>query len=116
MPGGPRGARFFIRIKDGEAVSENAGQPLSITRSGGLGRSSLNLDLAKDRLESCSKGLSSAWDAIEGATTRNIDFWPEEVPVLLGQLDGGEGKLTDSGFPLEADRTLLRIVGEGGVL
>ena len=26
-----------------------------------------------------------------------------------------EGKLTDSGFPLEADRTLLRVVGVGGV-
>ncbi len=115
MPGGSRGARFFVRIKDGESVAESAGQPLALTRSGALGRSGLNLGLAKDRLESCSKGLSSAWDAIESATTRNIDFWPEDVPVLLGQLDGGEGKLTDSGFPLEADRALLRVVGVGGV-
>jgi hypothetical protein len=115
MPGGIRSARFFIRIKDGEALTEDAGQRLSVTRSGSLGRSNLNLDLAKDKLESCSKGLSLAWEAIEGATTRNIDFWPDDVPVLLGQLDGGEGKQTDSGFPLEVDRTLLRIVGEGGV-
>ena len=115
MPGGSRRARFFIRIKDGEAVTESVGQPLSLIRSGSLGRSSLNLDASAERLDSCSKGLSSAWAAIEGATTRNIDFWPEDVPVLLGQLDGGEGKLIDSGFPLEADRTLLRIVGEGGM-
>lgn len=115
MPGGSRGARFFIRIKDGEAVTESSGQHLSLTRSGSLGRSSLNLELSAERLEGCSKGLSSAWAAIEGATTRNIDFWPEDVPVLLGQLDGGEGKLTDSGFPLEADRALIRVVGEGGV-
>ncbi len=115
MPGGSRGARFFIRIKDGEAVPESVGQPLSITRSGSLGRSSLNLESSAERLDSCSKGLSSAWAAIEAATTHSIDFWPADVPVLLGQLDGGEGKLTDSGFPLEADRTLLRVVGEGGV-
>jgi len=115
MPGGVRSARFFIRIKDGESVAENVGQKLSITRSGSFGRSSLNLELGKDQLESSSKGLSSAWDAIEAATTRNIDFWPDDVPVLLGQLDGGEGKLTDSGFPLEVDRTLLRVVGVGGV-
>jgi hypothetical protein len=115
MPGGSRRARFFVRIKDGESVAEGLGQPLSIVRGGSLGRSSLNLEPARDQLESCSKGLISGWEAIEAATTRSIDFWPEDVPVLLGQLDGGEGKLTDSGFPLEADRTLLRVVGEGGV-
>ncbi|MES1186679.1 MAG: hypothetical protein ABUL60_22890 [Myxococcales bacterium] len=114
--GSPRGpAHFFIRIKDGEAVAEDVGQPFAIPATGALGRSGLNLEAAKDRLDSCSKGLFSAWEAIEGATTRNIDFWPDDVPVLLGQLDGGEGKLTDSGFPLEADRTLLRVVGVGGV-
>jgi hypothetical protein len=115
LHGGSTSARFFIRIKDGEAVSEDVGQTFSISSSGSLGRSGLNLENAKTRLESCSKGLSSAWEAIESATTRNIDFWPADVPVLLGQLDGGEGKLTDSGFPLEADRTLLRVVGVGGV-
>jgi hypothetical protein len=116
MPGNTRGARYFIRIKDGEAAGESSGQPLSIIRSGSLGRSPLNLDPVKDRIDGGVPGLSSAWEAIEGATTRTIDFWPEDVPVLLGQLDGGEGKLTDSGFPLEADRTLLRVIGVGGVL
>jgi hypothetical protein len=116
MPGNSRGARYFVRIKDGEAATESSGQPLSIVRSGSLGRSPLNLDPVKDRIDAGVPGLSSAWEAIEGATTRTIDFWPEDVPVLLGQLDGGEGKLTDSGFPLEADRTLLRVLGVGGVL
>jgi hypothetical protein len=116
MPAGTRGGRFFARIKDGETVAEAVGQALPIVRGGALGRTPLNLDPAKDRLDASVPGLSSAWAAIEAATTRNIDFWPEDVPVLLGQMDGGEGKLTDSGFPLEADRLLLRIVGEGGVL
>ena len=114
-PGDKRDARFFVRIKDGEAVTENVGQTLSLATGGTFGRSALGLGTAKERLDGASRGLSAAWDAIEGATTRQIDFWPEEVPVLLGQLDGGEGKLTDSGFPLEADRALLRVVGVGGV-
>jgi hypothetical protein len=114
-PGSGRDVRFFLRIKDGEAAAERSGQVLTIGKTPSLGRSALGLGPVKAQLESCSKGLSSAWDAIEGATTRNVDFWPDEVPVLLGQLDGGEGKLTDSGLPLEADRTLLRVIGEGGL-
>jgi hypothetical protein len=114
-PGSSRDSRFFVRIKDGETVTEAAGEVLPIATSGGLGRSALGLGPIKERLDSCSKGLSSAWDAIEGATTRNVDFWPADVPVLVGQLDGGEGKLVDSGLPLEADRTLVRVVGEGGL-
>jgi len=114
-PAGSRSARFFIRIKDGEAVAEEAGQLAAIGAAGSLGRSGLNLGMLETQLDSCSRGASSAWDAIEAATTRNIDFWPSDVPVLIGQLDGGEGKQQDSGFPLEADRTLLRVVGFGGV-
>lgn len=115
VPPGARTPRFFVRIKDGEAVAEESGQSVSVGRSSTLSLSSLNLGMVKVELDGCSQGLASAWDALEGATTRNIAFWPEDVPVLLGQLDGGEGKLTDSGFPLEADRTLLRVVGFGGV-
>ncbi len=114
-PGAKRDARFFVRIKDGEAVSEASGQSVALASGGTLGRSALGFGPFKERLDSASKGLNDAWNAIENATTRQVDFWPEEVPVLLGQLDGGEGKLTDSGLPLEADRALLRVVGEGGV-
>jgi hypothetical protein len=116
MPGGSGTARYFVRIKDGETVAEGVGQTLSITRGGSFGRSALNLDPVKDRLDAGAKGLTAAWSAIEGATTRNIDFWPDDVPVLLGQLEGGEGKLTDSGLPIDSDRTLIRVLGEGGVL
>jgi hypothetical protein len=115
MPDTTRSARFFARIRDGQAVSEASGQAVTISRSAGFGRSSLNLSPIADTLDHSVKGLSSAWEAIEGATTRNVDFWPEGAPVLIGQLDGGEGKLSDSGFPIEVDRTLLRVVGTGGV-
>jgi hypothetical protein len=115
MPGGTRSPRFFIRIKDGDSVSESAGQTFTFSRGGSLGRSALGIHDMQRQLDSCSKGLASAWSAIEDSSTRNLDFWPEDVPVLLAQLDGGEGKQSDSGLPLEADRTLLRVVGMGGV-
>jgi hypothetical protein len=115
VPAGTRSPRFFPRIKDGEGVRDSAGQVLSVPRGGSLGRSALNLGPVAKTLDGAAQGLSSAWSAIEDATTRNVDFWPADVPVLLGQLEGGEGKLSDSGFPLEADRCLIRVIGEGGV-
>jgi hypothetical protein len=44
----------------------------------------------------------------------NTDFWPSGVPVLLAQWVGGEGEALDSGYALDADRVLLRVVGFGG--
>jgi hypothetical protein len=114
-PGGSRSARFFIRIKDGELAAESSGQTLALSASGPLAGGGLKLDSATKQLESCSKGLPNAWAALEYSSPRTVEFWPPDVPVLIGQLDGGEGKHTDSGFPLEADRALLRVVGTGGV-
>ncbi len=115
MPGHSRPARFFARVADGAAVSEAAGLLVPLTRSGSVGRSSLGIESIRDTLDKAAKGLPAAWDAIEGTAAHIVDYWPEDVPVLIAQLDGGEGKLTDSGFPIEVDRALIRIVGEGGL-
>lgn len=116
MPGHGAAARFFRRIKDGETQSEKTGEVVTAGPALGAGsRTNLNLEIVGSQLDGCSPGLAAAWNAIEAATTRNINFWPDDVPVLIGQLDGGEGKLMDSGLPIEADRTLLRVVGLGGV-
>ncbi len=40
---------------------------------------------------------------------------PDDVPVLIGELEGGEGRTTDSGRRLDVDRVLVRVVGYGGV-
>ena len=39
---------------------------------------------------------------------------PAGVPVLFGQLDGGEGRVSDSGLRIDSDRVLVRVVGYGG--
>jgi hypothetical protein len=59
-------------------------------------------------------GLSEAWSALEDAANDQVDWFPDGVPVLLAQLDGGEGRASDSGLRLESDRLLVRVVGFGG--
>jgi hypothetical protein len=44
-----------------------------------------------------------------------VNWWADDVPVLLGTLDGGEGRKSDSGLALDRDRLMLRVVGYGGV-
>jgi hypothetical protein len=115
VPG--RNAIGFPRIKDGATVREHEGE--AITSSLGATSSYTNVHplgtaLVKDELERYSEGLSRAWTALE-TQAGSVDFWPEDVPVLLAQLDGGEGTLEDSGFALDQDRVLVRVVGYGGV-
>ena len=59
-------------------------------------------------------GLADAWAAIEENAGSVVNWFPDDVPVLLAQLDGGEGKTSDAGLKLEQDRLLVRIVGQGG--
>ena len=65
-------------------------------------------------IETDAPGLADAWGAIEESAGALSDWFPEGVPVLLGQLNGGEGRTSDAGLRLESDRLLVRIVGYGG--
>jgi hypothetical protein len=39
----------------------------------------------------------------------------DDVPVLIAELEGGEGRTHDSGLTVDVDRVLVRVVGWGGV-
>ena len=124
-------ARYFARIRDGERVLASAGQDVGSTKagrawlssvaSGAVSRSLGSLRMLPLQASSLEKivdgdapGLGDAWDAIEDNAGAPVNWFPEDVPVLLAQLDGGEGKTSDSGLKLEQDRVLVRIVGQGG--
>ncbi|MGK4001863.1 hypothetical protein WMF31_04525 [Sorangium sp. So ce1036] len=125
-------ARYFARIRDGERVSSRAGAGGGVDlrarvegqawlshvgfgrRVGGIDVHDLGGSLLVPLLEPDAPGLGGAWWAIEEAAGDAIDWFPSGVPVLLGQLDGGEGRTSDSGLRLESDRVLVRIVGYGG--
>jgi hypothetical protein len=80
----------------------------------GLKMSSLDLASTEEFLDERISGLGAAWSALAERFGYAADVFPEDVPVLLAQLEGGEGSVDDEGMPVEHDRTLVRIVGYGG--
>jgi hypothetical protein len=116
VPGEPQ-PRYFARIADGQSVKVSEGELIqggSAIFSGssrGLGVSFFARHSNQD-----APGISGAWEAFESLADYETDWWPVDVPVLLAQVDGGEGRLSDSGLQVDADRVLLRVIGYGGVL
>jgi hypothetical protein len=114
VPG--RGLYRLPSLADGASSLALSGELLA---SGSLPfsgpRHAFSLNLFGPRLEQDSKGLSAAWSAIHEVTRgRMVDWWPEEVPILLAQVEGGEGVVVDQGLKVTRDRSLLRVVGFGG--
>jgi hypothetical protein len=87
---------------------------ISPSLTGGVQIHHLGAPGLRPLLEADAPGLAEAWMALSDASGDAADWFPEGVPVLIGQLDGGEGRLTDSGLRLESDRLLVRVVGYGG--
>jgi hypothetical protein len=129
-PGGSIGTadvRYFNRIDDGMRVLARDGMDLTATtdgrswyaqvqvtnRAGSIYIHPLQATYLRTSLEGDAPGLGEAWNALEEASDVS-DWFPGDVPVLLAQLDGGEGRASDAGLRLESDRLLVRIVGFGG--
>jgi hypothetical protein len=108
---------FFPRIEDGSMVAVTSGRQLTsavgIPTPGALtplGAADFASDVDRE-----AAGLGAAWRAIE-ALSDAVDWWPADVPTLIAELEGGDGKVADSGLKLDMDRVLLRVVGYGGTL
>jgi len=115
---GARNTYFFDRVRDGARVKASEGKQITSftpwsSGTGGLQHSDLS-PLRAD-LDGQSRGLFTAWVAMAGSFGNEVDWFPEDVPVVLAQIDGGEGQLSDSGLALDRDRLLLRVVGWGGL-
>ena len=125
----PDGSSFYAaKLKDGEKVASSAMMPLAgsapwsawvgrvttTIRAGSLEIHTLAASDLRAGMEGDAPGLADAWAAIEEAASSAVDWFPDGVPVLLGQLDGGEGRAFDSGLRIESDRLLVRVVGFGG--
>ncbi|MEN9578183.1 MAG: hypothetical protein RJA70_1192 [Pseudomonadota bacterium] len=107
----------FEQLADGTTTQARTGQPIQAsTTLAASGVYPLDLTSFEHTLERVSPGLADAWRAVETLRSDDIDWWPGDVPVLIGQIRGGEGRLEDSGIPLTQDRVLLRVVGFGGTL
>jgi hypothetical protein len=111
---------YFPRLKDGQSVLASAGRalPKKIGKTryfGSLSVRDLDADAFASTVEADVKGAGDAWRALDTATETTVDWWPDDVPVLIAQLEGGEGKSQDSGLRVDSDRVFVRVVGYGGV-
>jgi hypothetical protein len=116
-PGGD--AFYFPRIADGDSVKVSSGQKLprlgKMTILGGMPMRRLDASVFAEKADHDAQGVSGAWRALERYVGSSSDWWPDDVPVLIAQLEGGEGKSSDSGLSIDVDRVLVRVVGWGGV-
>ena len=111
-----KGLLYFAKVADGQTVSLSQGRPLgSVGLASPLSSHVLSVLSFHDAVEEHAKGAGAAWEALESLTGSDADWWPDDVPVLIGELEGGEGRTTDSGLRLDVDRVLVRVVGYGGV-
>lgn len=109
----PDGQLYFLdRIEDQDEVLASSGTLLSGSFPT-AGYSTLQLSAYRTEIEKVVPGLMQALEAW-GNIGDGSDFWPEGVPVLMAQWVGGEGEKTDSGYPLETDRVVVRVAGFGG--
>jgi hypothetical protein len=117
---GPDGdLRYFARIHRGERLRMERGKALSIPPTS-VPAPLAPLVMAPHRLDSYRfaafadadvAGTSAAWSAVEDAGRDGTDFWPEDRPVLIGELEGGDGATNDSGLSMDYDRILVRVLG-----
>jgi hypothetical protein len=118
----PKVGMFYHQtIKDGASVMGTKGEPTCSIRRMGYRHthrsSALDVECFESDVNKASPGLSDAWSAFANEVSGNrstVTWWPADVPVVLAQIDGGEGQTTDNGLPIKKDRTLLRVLGYGG--
>ncbi|MEO8798674.1 MAG: hypothetical protein ABI551_12375 [Polyangiaceae bacterium] len=58
--------------------------------------------------------LTEAWSPLESVVGPSVDWLPDDIPVVLAEVKGGEGFKHDSGLDVESDRLFVRVVGLGG--
>jgi hypothetical protein len=119
---------YFARLKDGDRATTAVANALksstegaaweslmlSAYRAGSINVHRLASHELKPVLEHDAPGLADAWAAIDEAAPDFVDWFPDGVPSLIAQIDGGEGRTGDAGLRLETDRLLVRVVGFGG--
>ena len=112
------GVRYFAKIKDGETVVASTGTFLlgaasrRVVGAGGMSVHPLDEAILAGALPNKdSQRLEKSWAPLAATAGDAVDWWPDDAPVVLGEIEGGEKLKTDSGLSVESDRLLLRVVG-----
>ena len=113
-------ASFFKSIAAGDTILSSGGRTLfaaAARRTVTAGTRTVHpIDLGHmtSVLGHTSDDVVTQWSAMASAAGAATDWWPDDVPVVLGELRGGEGAKTDSGLRVESDVLLVRVLGQGG--
>ena len=111
-----QGITFVASVKDG-ATSHVTGAgyfaPSARPRvvAGSLGVHPLDASYFK----SIHTDDQAAWLALASSTSGAVDWFPDDVPVVMGRVAGGESAASDAELSVDVDRLLLRVTGYGGV-
>ncbi len=114
------GALYLRTLDDGASASSSTfaavpraaiGLPTTATT---LALVDFNMHAVASELDTAAAGLAQAWAAVADSIPVRKNWFPADVPVLLAQLEGGEGAPSDTGLSIDSDRVLVRIVGYGG--
>ena len=58
--------------------------------------------------------MAGTWGALAAAAAASVDWWPDDVPAVLAEVEGGDGATSDTGLRIESSRLLIRVLGQGG--
>lgn len=114
-------ASWFASVDPGATIVSTAGrtlfQPATRLSTTAGTRSVHQLDTARFHQVlggAPAEEMTSAWSALSAAAGSAVDWWPDDAPVVIGELSGGDGVRSDTGLRVESDRMMFRVVGEGG--
>jgi hypothetical protein len=113
-------ASFFATVAPGDTILSSGGRTLfaaSARRSVTAGTRTvhpLDLHFMTTVLGHSSDDVVTQWSAMSSAAGSATDWWPDDVPAVIGEIRGGEGVKTDAGLRVESDVLLFHVVGEGG--
>lgn len=112
--------RYLDKLDDNASASSKSFRATSRVTVGAGGGAGLplrdfNMYSIESKLEAAAPGLTKSWAAVVAAIPGRKNWFPTDVPVLLAQLEGGEGDDRDTGLVVDSDRVLIRVVGYGGI-
>jgi hypothetical protein len=116
-----RDASWFSAVADGESVLSTSGRTIFAAgaRAAVAAGSRTVHQIEASPFETVLPGrtgedMALAWGALGRAAGASVDWWPDEVPIVLAEVAGGEQRTEDTGLRVESDRLFVRVVGEGG--
>jgi hypothetical protein len=112
----PPATLFLARLESGASAVTSDFAPTTALSSRARGSSRV-LEFMPEHIateaDGASRNVTKAWGAVKAAVPGD-EWFPSDVPVLLAQIEGGEGDRSDTNLRLDHDRVLVRVVGYGG--